>query len=272
MIEVTRTSRPAHPSVRRDVFRKTTEIVRNEPNSAFVFNARFQRRKPHQKLHASAFPNVYSFVGPFRIFIGLLAVSAFAADPALDSLLKGVESRYNKAKTLQVLFHEDYTPKGRPRRSESGTLQLRKPGRMRWDYEQPKGKLFVGDGKNLWLYRPEENEVEKMPLKESDDMKAPLAFLLGRLNFQKEFRNLQAKPEANGVQRITAEPKTDNLPYTAVEFVVDAESRIQAVKVTGFDRSVTEFRFENEKVDPPLDSKLFQFQPPKGAKLVEEGR
>ena len=90
----------------------------------------------------------------YRLLPGLLAVSAFAGDAALDTLLKGVETRYNKAKTLQVLFHEDYTPPGRPKRSESGTLILRKPRKMRWDYDQPKGKLFIGDGKYLWLYTP----------------------------------------------------------------------------------------------------------------------
>jgi len=199
-------------------------------------------------------------------------VSAFAADAQLNALLKGVEARYNKAKTLQVLFHEDYTPLGRPRRSESGTLQLRKPLKMRWDYDQPKGKLFICDGKYMWLYSPAENRAEKMKLQESDDMRAPLAFLLGKLNFEKEFRNLQAKPEGAGSQRITAEPKTDNLPYSAVEFVVGPESRIQMVKVTGFDRAVIEFRFEDEKVDPPLDAKLFTFQVPKGAELVQEDR
>ena len=206
-----------------------------------------------------------------RLLIGLLAVSAFAGDAALDVLLKGVETRYNSAKTLQVLFHEDYTPPGRPKRTESGTLVLRKPGRMRWDYDQPKGKLFVSDGKNLWLYTPLENRAERMKLKESDDMRAPLAFLLGKLDFQKEFRNLQGKSEGAGM-RITAEPKTDNLPYSAVEFVVDAGQHIKVVKVTGFDRSILEFRFEEEKVDPTLDAKLFQFQAPKGAQLVEAGQ
>jgi len=198
-------------------------------------------------------------------------VSAFAGDAALDGLLKGVEARYNKAKTLQVVFHEDYTPQGRPRRSESGTLMLRKPGRMRWDYDQPKGKLFVADGKFLWLYTPAENRAEKMKLQESDDMRAPLAFLLGKLNFQKEFRNLQAKPEGAGT-RITAEPKTDNLPYSAVEFVVSPDRQIREVKVTGFDHSILEFRFDKERVDPSLDNKLFQFQVPKGAELVEAGQ
>ena len=203
-----------------------------------------------------------------RLLIALLSVSAFAADTPLQTLLKGVETRYNKAKTLQVFFHEDYTPPGRPRRSESGTLLLRKPGRMRWDYEQPKGKLFVSDGKYLWLYTPDDNKAEKMKLQESDDMRAPLAFLLGKLNFEKEFRNVQAKPEGDG-QRITAEPKTDNLPYSNVDFVVGPDLNIRMVKVIGFDRSILEFRFDDEKMDPPLDDKLFKFQVPKGASLVE---
>jgi outer membrane lipoprotein carrier protein len=198
-------------------------------------------------------------------------VSAFAGDSALDALLKRVETRYNRAKTLQVLFHEEYTPPGRAKRTESGSLMLRKPGKMRWDYDQPKGKLFVSDGKYLWLYTPAENRAERMKLKESDDMRAPLAFLLGKLDFQKEFRNLRATPEGAGM-RITAEPKTDSLPYSAVEFAVDADQRIKVVKVTGFDRSILEFHFEEEKVDPTLEAKLFQFQAPKGAQLVEAGQ
>ncbi len=208
------------------------------------------------------------FVSPFPSLVALLAVSAFAADPALDTVLKGVETRYNKAKTLQVQFQEDYTPPGRPKRTETGTLKLRKPGRMRWDYDQPKGKLFISDGKNLYLYTPSENRAEKMKLQASEDMRAPLAFLLGKLNFEKEFRNVKAVPEGAD-QRISAEPKSDNLPYSSVEFVVAPDEHIKMVKVIGFDHSVIEFRFDQEKMDPPLDDKLFKFELPKGAQLVE---
>jgi outer membrane lipoprotein carrier protein len=198
-------------------------------------------------------------------------VSAVAADARLDALLKAVEGRYNRAKTLQVVFHEDYTPQGKPRRTESGTLLLRKPGRMRWDYDQPKGKLFVSDGKYLWLYTPADNRAEKMKFQESEDMRAPLAFLLGKLNFEKEFRNLEGRAEGADT-RIAAEPKTENLPYSAVEFLVTADGRIKQVKVTGFDHSVLDFAFDQEKVDPALDGKLFQFQVPKGVELVEAGQ
>src|SRR5208283_5375881 len=125
------------------------------------------RRRP-LAFHVSPPRCVKLSVSLLRLGIGLLAVSALAADPGLDKLLKSVENRYNKAKTLQVLFNETYTPQGKPQRSESGTLMLRKPGRMRWEYSQPKGKLFVSDGKSLWLYTPADNRAERMKLQDTD--------------------------------------------------------------------------------------------------------
>ncbi len=148
-------------------------------------------------------------------------------------------------------------------------MTLRKPGRMRWDYTSPKGKLFISDGKYLWLYTPANNSVERMKLKETEDMRAPLAFLLGRLNFSKEFRNMLARP-VNGGTLITAEPATSNLPYTAVEFLISPERQIRRVKVTGYDKSVLEFEFDQEVLNPSVDSNIFKFRPPAGAQVVTE--
>jgi outer membrane lipoprotein carrier protein len=204
----------------------------------------------------------------FRILGCLLGVSAFAADVPTATLLKTVEQRYNRADSLQVLFREDFTKTGHARRSENGLLDLRKPGRMRWEYADPKGKLGVGDGKVFWLYTPSENRVDKMPLRETDDLQAPIAFLLGKLHFDKEFRNLQGKPEGNDT-RITAQPKSDSLPYSAVEFLVSADGRIREVKVTRIDNSIMQYTFDQEKLNPKLDDKLFHFQVPSGADVVE---
>lgn len=198
-------------------------------------------------------------------------MSALTADPSVNDLLSHIESRYNHAKTLQVLFQEQYTRPGEIRRTDSGTLLLRKPLRMRWDYSQPKGKLIMSDGKNLYLYLPDTNEVVMTKMKETEDMRAPLAFLLGNLKFSKDFRNIQAKPDGP-LMRITAEPKTDNLPYSGVEFVVTVDGIIREVKVTAYDKSVIDFNFKEEKLDPPLDAKLFQFRMPAGAKLVDEAQ
>jgi len=217
--------------------------------------------------HATSPECVNNFVSRLPLLL-LLPVSLLAAAPELAPLLKSVENRYNHAQTLQVSFNEAYTAPAQPRRTESGTLLLRKPGRMRWDYTSPKGKLFVSDGKYLWLYTPDNNQVEKMPLKESDDMRAPLAFLLGKLHFEKEFRNVHSRLVEGGTL-ISAEPKTDSLPYSAVEFVVGSADEIRRVQVTGYDKSILEFNFDQEKLNPPLDAKLFRFRMPPGAELVE---
>jgi outer membrane lipoprotein carrier protein len=208
-----------------------------------------------------------------RLSIALLVVSAFAADAPLATVLKDVESRYNHAKTLQVLFTEQYTPKGGIQRSENGTLMLRKPGRMRWDYLQPvKGKLVVSDGTFLYIYTPTEKRAQKMKLKDSlaEEMQAPLAFLLGKLNFDKEFKNLQARPEGSDL-RITGEPKDANLPYSSVDFVVSPQNQIRKLRIT-LPEYTLEFGFTMEKMDPPLDAKLFDFQLPAGAQWDEAAR
>jgi outer membrane lipoprotein carrier protein len=198
-------------------------------------------------------------------------VSALSADASLDALLNRVENRYNRAKTLQVLFSQRYLRPGVGQKIESGTLELRKPGRMRWDYRKPAGKLAVSDGKFLYLYDPEQNQARRWKMQDTEDLRAPLAFLLGKLHFQKEFKNIQGRPDGAGT-RITAEPQNDNLPYSAVEFVVTPEGRIEEVKVTSFDRSVQDYTFADEKMDPPLSDRLFQFQLPPGAQLTEGGQ
>ena len=191
-----------------------------------------------------------------------------AAETDLNTLLRGVEQRYNRAKTLQVHFVESYTVLGRARKSESGELTLRKPGRMRWDYSTPTGKLFVSDGKDVYLYTPEAHRVERTKLKASDDMRAPLAFLLGKLDFAKDFRDFELKPEGANFL-ITAKAKNDKFPYGQVQMLVTPDYEIQRLVITLQDMSLLSFLLDGEKVNPPVNDALFKFQMPAGATLVD---
>lgn len=184
-------------------------------------------------------------------------------------ILKGVENRYNRAQTVEVLFQQTYTAPRRGPKTEAGQLFLRKPGRMRWQYTVPAGKLFVSDGKYFYLYTPSANRVERTKVKESDDMRAPLAFLLGRLDFRRDFGKFITRQRGSDLS-ITAEPRSDRAPFTQVEFRVGPAFEIRELEVTGQDNSVMLYRFENEKLNPPLSDKLFRFQPPPGAEIVEE--
>lgn len=200
----------------------------------------------------------------------LCGLPLVAADPALDKLLAGVEQRYNRAKTLQVGFEETLAVPGRPARVESGDLFLRKPGRMRWEYRAPAGKLFLSDGKTIYYYNPNTRRAEKSKMKESEDLRAPLAFLLGRLDFDKDFQNFRATPGGGGTV-ITAAPKSDKLPYSEVQFTVAPDAQIRELRVVGYDKSLLTFRFGAEKVNPALADTLFRFELPAGAEWAAEG-
>jgi outer membrane lipoprotein carrier protein len=202
----------------------------------------------------------------------LLASAPLWAGPVdISRALKGVENRYNHARTLEVSFQETYSMQAR-RRTESGTLFLRKPGRMRWQYAEPAGKLFISDGKNVYFYSPDANRAEKMSLKATDDMRAPMAFLLGKLDFSKEFKEFQSVPEGN-LLSITALPKSDRLPYREVKFVIDPEDfHIVRLTVANQDASVMQFAFSGEKVNAPVNDAMFRFELPPGAEFVDSTR
>lgn len=189
----------------------------------------------------------------------------------LFSALRKVEDRYNNVKTMQLDFEQSLVFRSQPtaRRTESGVLYLRKPGKMRWDYRDPAKKLFLSDGKDVYFYSPSTNRVEKSKLKETEDMRAPLAFLLGKLDFQRDFREYRDKPE--GLNHwITAIPKSDKAPYKQVEFLLLANGpQISKLRVLGHDDSIMEFSFRNERMNPILDEKLFQFQPLPGVEVME---
>lgn len=198
----------------------------------------------------------------------LVLAAALAAGQDLSRVLDRIEQRYNRARTIHVLFEQTYRVQGRPPRTESGELFLLKPGRMRWQYRVPPGKLFLSDGRFVYLYTPDVNRVEKMPLKETEDLRAPLGFLLGRLDFRRDFRRFVSRPQGTAL-RVTAEPKSDRYPYTQVEFVVTPQHEIRYLRINGQDHSIMEFRFAEEKINPPLAASLFRFTLPPGAELVE---
>lgn len=207
------------------------------------------------------------------LWVSLLSLSGAslpiqAADLQLNTLLKGIEQRYNRAKTLQVHFVESYSVQGRAKKSESGQLTLRKPGRMRWDYSEPSGKLFLSDGKDVYLYTPDAHRVEKGTLKSSEDMRAPLAFLLGKLDFFKEFRDFELTQQGANYL-ITAKAKTDKLPYEKIQMLVTPDGEIQRLAINLQELSILTFQFDGEKVNPSVNDALFKFQMPSGATMVD---
>lgn len=200
------------------------------------------------------------------VLLSLCGISAFA-QTSISPILGGIEKRYNATRTLEAQFTQIFSF-GPRQRTESGTLYLEKPGKMRWDYSEPANKLFVSDGKFVYLYSPSTNVAERTPFKATDDLRAPLAFLLGRLDFQRDFRRFTLKPMGKNYW-ITAEPRSNKAPYSMVAFLVTPDYQILEVEVTGVDQAVNRFRFGSEKRNSPIAASRFEFQPPQGSRVVD---
>jgi len=194
--------------------------------------------------------------------------------PPLREVLRGVENKYNGMKSMKVRFHQIYRQGGRVVRQEQGTLYLSKPGRMRWEYENPEPKLFVTDGRQVFLFVPAENRVMESAIKETEDIKAPLAFLLGRLNFDEQFQKMETSPQfvpaekGDFVFKAYSKKMAERLQWVLFEVSPSFEiRRLVASEVGGLE---TEFRFNGLEPNPPLADSMFQFTPPAGAEVVKE--
>src|SRR3954468_3412894 len=126
------------------------------------------------------------------------ALPTFAL-PSVSSVARQVDERYNHLQTLTADFTEIYQGSGMER-TESGTLWLKKPGKMRWEYRSPEEKLFLSDGKDAWFYVPEDRQARKESAKKLEDIRSPLAFLLGKTKLQKELKGLSLAPDKQPMQ------------------------------------------------------------------------
>lgn len=195
--------------------------------------------------------------------VGLLA----AVD--LSTLLERVEDRYNRARTMKMQFEQTQSGQGQISRTEAGEVYLQKPGRMRWNYTRPAGKFFLTDGKFAYFYSPNTRQVSRSKIKEADDLRAPLAFLIGRLDFRRDFKEFRTSPEGVNTY-ISATPKSSKAPYSQVDFLVTPDYRIELLKITGQDGSIMRYRLSDEQVNPPIPAGTFEFMKPEGVELVDE--
>ena len=188
--------------------------------------------------------------------------------PTAHELAQKVDRRYNQLHSLKAGFTESYEGLG-IRRVESGTLLLLKPGRMKWEYAQPAGKLFVLDGASAWFYTKGDAQVQRLPAKKLDDLRSPLRFLLGHTVLEKELINLAVQPAGNGQFTLSGQPKGQEERVRRLSLTVSAEGAIGAIEIEETDGALTRFTFTHEEPNVVLPPSLFHFNPPAGVPVVE---
>jgi len=198
-----------------------------------------------------------------------------AATPSnVKSVAAAVDAHYNRLHSLEAEFTEVYRGSGMDR-TESGTLWMKKPGKMRWEYRSPKEKLFVSNGKDAWFYVPDDRQARKESAKKLEDVRSPLGFLLGKTKLEKELHGLSLAPDiepltpANVVLRGVPKALSDQINEIALE--VTPDSHIARLIIQGVDGATTEYRFANQKEDVTISDGRFDFKAPPGIEVVEGG-
>lgn len=193
--------------------------------------------------------------------------SPSAPDPDVHTLAQRVDQHYNKLHSLKTNFTESYVGLGM-HRQESGTLLLLKPGRMRWDYTSPAGKLFLLDGKYAYFYAQGNAQVQRIEAKKLDDLRSPLRFLLGHTEVEKELTRLTLKPAPNGEFTLTGQPKGQEKHIPRLTLTVSKDGAITAIEIEEIDGAITSFTFRGEIPNAPLPQGAFHFTPPPGIPVV----
>ena len=218
----------------------------------------------------------WRLLGSLLTAVSAIAIVIIIVIPAqaqyVHQLARAVDEHYNRLRSLQSDFTEIYRGEG-TERVESGTLWLKKPRKMRWEYRSPKEKLFVSDGAAVWFYLPKERQLRKTALRKLDDLRSPLAFLLGKTKLENELaglsRAVDQTPLVAGNTVLRGVPRKMAGQMNEVLLEIAPSDQIVRIVLMEADGATTEFRFVGWKENLELNDSRFQFTPPPGVETVE---
>jgi outer membrane lipoprotein carrier protein len=224
-----------------------------------------------EKWKPKATPNI---VLGFVLAVAMAANTySFAADSGAEQIVDSLQKNYDATVDFIADFRQETQVRTLNRSLKAwGKLTFKRPGKMHWRYEEPKGQFVLADGKNLYFYQPEQNQVIKSPLKNAFRSDIPLSFLLGIGNLKKDFNaTLKGTEENHYVLRL--EPRGESGGFSEVLVGVSrSTSDILWVSVRDAVNNITTIRFSGMRKGVGAQESLFHFQVPDGADVVELGQ
>jgi outer membrane lipoprotein carrier protein len=195
----------------------------------------------------------------------LLIFAPFAhAGKGLDYL----QSYTGGLKTLQASFTQtQFDDKMRQLEVASGEFSLQKPGKFRWEYQQPYRQQIISDGKSLWIYDPELEQVVLKPLDQALGA-TPIALLTGEQPLQEQFTIIELG-NIDGREFVQLEPKMKDTDYGLMLLAL-SDKGLEAMELKDRLGQVTRIELLQPKLNATIDNSLFDFKPPKGVDIVRE--
>ena len=186
----------------------------------------------------------------------------------VECVIEKIQRKYRTMQSMTATFKQTYTYAVYQRTQvSSGKVFLKSPGRMRWDYKSPTPKVFVADGKTLWVYEPTKNQAYQRPLTDSQ-LPVAIRFLMGQGDLLAEF--LPAFESANDQQivvRLT--PKKPTTEYKSLSLVINrSDYMVRETTIKDSVNNTNRVQFSNPVLKLDLPDVGFQFVPPEGVTIL----
>ncbi len=182
---------------------------------------------------------------------------------------RSVEEALNGLRGLVASFTQTVESAGLPRpQIEKGTVYLMRPGRMRWEYEVPRGKLAIADGRKSWVYLPEERQVLVAPL-DQEGSRSGIAILLQRVDLVGSFEISWGGGNERGARPLLLKPRAPRPEYDHLLLTPGPDHLVRVLTIFDPLGSRITYRFDRLRRVETLDDDLFRFETPAGIEIQE---
>jgi outer membrane lipoprotein carrier protein len=200
-------------------------------------------------------------------FIAILLLAACSAVAHADDV-QTLKSFFQNTSSMRAKFQQTVVDNlGRKVQEVTGNMQLQRPGKFRWDYDKPYVQQIVGDGKKVWLFDPELNQVTVRPLDKVLGS-SPAALLAGSKDIDKTF-DLKPVGHQGDLNWVEALPKVKESGFERVVLGFKG-GMLQEMEMRDSFGQITVIEFSGQQLNPKLDDKSFKFTPPNGADVLSE--
>jgi outer membrane lipoprotein carrier protein len=205
--------------------------------------------------------------------VGTSLVSAAQTAPTAAEVASALQKKYDGVRDFTAHFvHESEGGVLRKKTIERGSLQVKKPGKMRWDYSSPEKKVFVSDGTKMYLYVPADNQVVVSDVPKADEATTAVLFLVGKGSLPRDFIVSFADGGGPDTYSLKLQPKLPERDYDWLQLVVERPTlRIRTLAAADAQGARSAFQFSNFKENVGLADKVFDFKPPRGADVIHSG-
>ena len=185
-----------------------------------------------------------------------------------------LQRKYDAIKDFSASFSQTYEGGVlRKKTIENGTVSIKKPGKMRWDYTAPQKKLFVSDGKTLYMYFPTDKQVMKSPVPQQDEATSAMLFLMGKGDVTRDFTVRYGEGGTDDTYVLRLDPHTRQAEYDWLEIIADRKTlQIRGLTAGDAQGGRSAFTFSNFKENTGPADKMFEFSIPRGTEVITSGK